>query len=705
MSNTIHKIWFILCLFTLGGLAWALPEGASTIYVDVNFETNQKEMIINAPGDNQFADFESFNIAVDETVRIQQTSEQSRFLARVTGSSVSQINGRLIANGQFYLVNPSGIIFGSGAVVEAAKLNAIAGVLSNEDFVNGTDHFSALLGPVENAGSIEAEQIVLAGSSVSNTGNLNSLAGEVVLGAGGSMTMSSADGFLSVSVSTESTAPVGAATDLIGQTLLNSGIIQGKETHLLGNQITHTGTIESDAVILSDYTEATASSGTFLTSNLSVLGSASSDTTPPSTTLNSSTNQISNLRLSGRLEQLKVRSSMNTVVDVEGEDLFRGSPTLQHGDIRVSGGDLDLKVSFSPVFSGQSATLLLASSEDLNLEPTLQTLGKSYQFVMYGKNLQASDITALEDQLPDLQINYQNAVNLEDPNGFPVYPFEYTQNILNEITAIENTLSDLYALDGNSLSLDDLAIGLDSTSIQKLASENPSSSAFAMENAQAFGINQSAQENSVLNENPTLTTPTAEQPGMTPQGSSGGPPTGMPDTDPNHDDLLANQATGILTPEQIQLAVDNGLFANYSYYLDSSSDLNPVVEAIGESGGVSSIFGGSYAVVESVSSGPTVSSVEAEGGSSAAESESTNEATEESTESAEDSSDTDDGDSGSTTGPSGGQSARSVSTSQVLGAAPFAPISSPVLSPAASLILEEALSPRVEMKLSNYIDR
>ena len=705
MRNTIHKIWFILCLFTLGGLAWALPEGASTIYVDVNFETNQKEMIITAPGGNQFADFESFNIAVDETVRIQQTSEQSRFLARVTGSSVSQINGRLIANGQFYLVNPSGIIFGSGAVVEAAKLNAIAGVLSNEDFVNGTDHFSALLGPVENAGSIEAEQIVLAGSSVSNTGNLNSLAGEVVLGAGGSMTMSSADGFLSVSVSTESTAPIGAATDLIGQTLLNSGIIQGKETHLLGNQITHTGTIESDAVILSDYTEASASSGTFLTSNLSVLGSASSDTTPPSTTLNSSTNQISNLRLSGRLEQLKVRSSMNTVVDVEGEDLFRGSPTLQHGDIRVSGGDLDLKVSFSPVFSGQSATLLLASSEDLNLEPTLQTFGKSYQFVMYGKNLQASDITALEDQLPDLQINYQNAVNLEDPNGFPVYPLEYTQNILNEITAIENTLSDLYALDGNSLSLDDLAIGLDSTSIQKLASENPSSSAFAMENAQPFGINQSTQENSVINENPTLTTPTAEQPGMTPQGSSGDPPTGMPDTDPNHDDLLANQATGILTPEQIQLAVDNGLFANYSYYLDSSSDLNPVVEAIGESGGVSSIFGGSYAVVESVSSGPTVSSVEAEGGSSAAESESTNEATEESTESAEDSSETDDGDSGSTTGPSGGQSARSVSTSQVLGAAPFAPISSPVLSPAASLILEEALSPRVEMKLSNYIDR
>ena len=147
------------------------------------------------------------------------------------------------------------------------------------------------------------------------------------------------------------------------------------------------------------------------------------------------------------------------------------------------------------------------------------------------------------------------------------------------------------------------------------------------------------------------------------------------------------------------------MFANYSYYLDSSSDLNPVLEAISESGGVSSIFGGSYAVVESVSSGSTVSSVEADSGSSASESESSGEGAEESSESAEDSSDGEEGDSASASGPSGGKSSRSVSTAQALGAVPFAPISTPVLSPAASLILEEALSPRVEMKLSNYIDR
>ena len=36
------------------------------------------------------------------------------------------------------------------------------------------------------------------------------------------MTMTRTDGFLTVSISPDSTVPVGVATDLIGQTLLNS---------------------------------------------------------------------------------------------------------------------------------------------------------------------------------------------------------------------------------------------------------------------------------------------------------------------------------------------------------------------------------------------------------------------------------------------------------------------------------------------------
>ena len=133
----------------------------------------------------------------------------------------------------------------------------------------------------------------------------------------------------------------------------------------------------------------------------------------------------------------------------------------------------------------------------------------------------------------------------------------------------------------------------------------------------------------------------------------------------------------------------NGLFANHSYYLNSSSTSNSVLDAIGKSGGISAILGGSYAVVESASSGPSDS------GSSDAGTDSESESSEESSESAEDGSGV----------QADGQSSSLVTLREVLGAAPFAPISSPVLSPQASLILEEALSSEVEFKLSNYIDR
>ena len=88
------------------------------------------------PGYNcSIFEHQSFSVAEDETVRFVQPSEQSRVLNRVTGASVSSINGNILANGQVYLVNPSGIIFGTGAVVEAARLHAISGVLSNDDFI------------------------------------------------------------------------------------------------------------------------------------------------------------------------------------------------------------------------------------------------------------------------------------------------------------------------------------------------------------------------------------------------------------------------------------------------------------------------------------------------------------------------------------------------------------------------------------------
>ena len=161
----------------------------------------------------------------------------------------------------------------------------------------------------------------------------------------------------------------------------------------------------------------------------------------------------------------------------------------------------------------------------------------------------------MENLLSSLVVEYQNAtveLALTAPSELSSAPTapsneDYLTQLSNEITAIENTLSDLYAMNGHALSIDDLSIGLDDVSIQKLAADNPNSSAFSGVNNQAFGINQATGESPLANDGSSLINPTQEQPGETPTGSTLSTPIGIPGSDPGYQALLADQSTGILT--------------------------------------------------------------------------------------------------------------------------------------------------------------
>ena len=165
------------------------------------------------------------------------------------------------------------------------------------------------------------------------------------------------------------------------------------------------------------------------------------------------------------------------------------------------------------------------------------------------------------------------------------------------------------------------------------------------------------------------------------------------------------EGTDRLTAEQITLAVENGLFSGHSYYLSQAplSESELVMEAISEAGGVNALFGGSYAVVESAAPSASSTATETDSGGASSDSDSGGDAADDSSGSGDDSSESDS--SSSAPGASPGNVPASVLARRALGAVPFAPISAPILSPAASLLLDEALSPQVEAKLQNYIDR
>ncbi len=109
-----------------------------------------------------------------------------------------------------------------------------------------------------------------------------------------------------------------------------------------------------------------------------------------------------------------------------------------------------------------------------------------------------------------------------------------------------------------------------------------------------------------------------------------------------------------------------------------------------KSGGVSSSFGGSYAVVASADGGSAVESSADSGDGGESES------------SAEEGSSEEEGGKGRSQDQG---AAMNAARARALGAIPFAPISRPILSPDASAVLEQALSPQIERNLQKYLYR
>jgi large exoprotein involved in heme utilization and adhesion len=127
----------------------------------------------------------------------------------------SDIQGRISANGQVWLVNPSGIFIGAGAKIDVAGFLATTHDISNADFMAGRHRFGTgtqPAGSVENEGTItiaEAGLAALVAPHVANRGVIAARLGQVALASGNAFTVDFAgDGLISFAVTAPVTAPV-----------------------------------------------------------------------------------------------------------------------------------------------------------------------------------------------------------------------------------------------------------------------------------------------------------------------------------------------------------------------------------------------------------------------------------------------------------------------------------------------------------------
>ena len=151
-------------------------------------------MVVKQSTERLAINWQSFNIGAGNSVRFDQPAATSIALNRVLGNSRSEIYGNLTSNGQVFLINPNGVLFGAGAQVDVGGLVASTLNITDRNFLDGKFVFSdpSNTGSVINQGNLNARgngngggYLALIGNQVSNTGSMQAHLGSVVLGAGG----------------------------------------------------------------------------------------------------------------------------------------------------------------------------------------------------------------------------------------------------------------------------------------------------------------------------------------------------------------------------------------------------------------------------------------------------------------------------------------------------------------------------------------
>ncbi len=174
--------------------ALANPAGPTVVSGGATFAASGNTLnVTNTPG--AIINWQQFSIQKNEITRFIQQHAASSVLNRVTGTAAgidpSVILGTLTSNGRVFLINPSGIVFGAGAVIDVPGFAASTLNISDSDWIAGRLRFAGTgqEGKIANAGTIRTGEggfVYLIAPQVENQAGavVTSPKGEIVIAAG-----------------------------------------------------------------------------------------------------------------------------------------------------------------------------------------------------------------------------------------------------------------------------------------------------------------------------------------------------------------------------------------------------------------------------------------------------------------------------------------------------------------------------------------
>ena len=231
----------------------ALPTGGKVTSGAGQLAQHGDTLTITQQSQNLSLNWQTFNVGRQSTVDFVQPDASAIAVNRIADTNGSQIFGHLNANGQVFLINPNGVLFGQGAQVNVGGLVASALDVNDSALGTGALSFSGTgKGSVTNLGTINVTgggYAALLGNHVSNQGAIHAQLGSVALAGGSAVTLNfSGDKLVSVRVDQSTLNALAENGQLIEANGGNVWMTAGARDSLLASAVNNTGTIEAQTV-------------------------------------------------------------------------------------------------------------------------------------------------------------------------------------------------------------------------------------------------------------------------------------------------------------------------------------------------------------------------------------------------------------------------------------------------------------------------